>query len=403
MPTDPRVLYAIGSRLGGPGIGTTAAHAIAGIEREGLLQGVICLGHEPNAPGAGVADDVRFLPDRARRVVPDRWYWLAKNLVFDRAVGRRLPRFFHGATARGASPDAPPHVHAWNTQASNAIRRAKAHGARVVVDRASTHILTQVAILREAYARHGLVDDSTPAAAIRRALSDYEVADVVAVPSEPVRESFLAHGYPRERLYLNRFGHRVAERIPERAPRRPGDPLRVLFVGQVGVRKGALELLQAWDAARIPGARLSLAGGAEPAAARHISRYAGRDDIAFLGFRNDVPRLMAEHDVFCFPTWEEGSALVTFEAMAHGMAMVTTRAAGSVAIDESSALFVEPGDVRNIADALCRLADEPGTLAALSGAARADVAAYRWEAYGERTAALHRALAEGRLASLVSS
>ncbi|MCB1155572.1 glycosyltransferase, partial [bacterium] len=128
------------------------------------------------------------------------------------------------------------------------------------------------------------------------------------------------------------------------------------------------------------------------AAADKLAPWRDRPDIEFLGFRNDVPALMAASHVFCFPTLEEGSALVTYEAMAHGLPMVTTAESGTVAEDEKSALLVGAGDFEATARALARVHGDADLAARLGEAARARVAEYPWADYGARVAKAHRAL-----------
>ena len=72
--------------------------------------------------------------------------------------------------------------------------------------------------------------------------------------------------------------------------------------------------------------------------------------------------LYARADVFVHATRYEGSSLVTLEAMAHGRAVVATRAGGipDKVVDGETGLLVAPGDVAGLAAALASLlADLP--------------------------------------------
>ena len=101
---------------------------------------------------------------------------------------------------------------------------------------------------------------------------------------------------------------------------------------------------------------------------------------------------MARSHVFCFPSLEEGSALVTYEAMHHGLPMITTDRAGSVAEDGKSALFVPAGNPDAIAEAISRLHEDPDLAERMGRAARQRVREFSWTAYGDRVARLHESL-----------
>ncbi|MCL4235600.1 MAG: glycosyltransferase family 4 protein, partial [Deltaproteobacteria bacterium] len=117
-----------------------------------------------------------------------------------------------------------------------------------------------------------------------------------------------------------------------------------------------------------------------------------RAGVTLAGFVGDVGALMRAAPVFVFPAIEEGSALVTYEAMAHGLPMIVTPNAGSVARAGDDAHFVPAGDIDALADALRTMHDDADLRGRLARSARARVEQYPWDAYGERTAETHRKL-----------
>lgn len=52
------------------------------------------------------------------------------------------------------------------------------------------------------------------------------------------------------------------------------------------------------------------------------------DRIHFLGFRQDVDKLLSAADVFCFPSKREGLGLAALEAMAAGLPIITSNIHG---------------------------------------------------------------------------
>jgi glycosyltransferase involved in cell wall biosynthesis len=370
--------YAIASLLAGGGIGNTACHAALGLHRAGLLGRLVALGHRPVAiPDAKIAD-VRFLPRRALFFLDDKRFYNLKNRRFDVRCRRLL------------TDDFDP-VHLWNSQATTTARQAVSAGRRLIIDRASTHIGTQTDLLVDAYRRQGIDHQPTFPETIDRCVEEYELADLVLTPSRASYQSFLDQSFAAAKLIRCPFG---VDAGPPRPRPAPGSKFIALFVGQLGVRKGLPTLLEAWRRADLPG-ELWLVGGEEAAIASSLAPWRDRPGVRFLGYRNDVPDLMAQASAFVFPTIEEGSALVTYEAMAAGLPQVVTEVSGTVARDGAEALFVPPHDPDALAAALTRLAADPDLAARLGEAARRRVELFPWSAYGDRVALVHRMVAAG--------
>lgn len=87
------------------------------------------------------------------------------------------------------------------------------------------------------------------------------------------------------------------------------------------------------------------------------------DDVIFLGWVQDAPRVMMDHvDIFFQPSLWEAMSMVLLEAMAAGRAIVATRVGETplVVQDEVSALLVSAGDVHAMTLALTRLLTDSG-------------------------------------------
>lgn len=79
--------------------------------------------------------------------------------------------------------------------------------------------------------------------------------------------------------------------------------------------------------------------------------------VHFLGFRRDVPRILAETDLFALVSKREGLPKSVMEAMAAGKPVIAADIRGSRDLVEHgrTGLLVEPGDVAGLAGALERL------------------------------------------------
>ncbi len=154
---------------------------------------------------------------------------------------------------------------------------------------------------------------------------------------------------------------------PFTAPREPGEGVtRLLFLGEVGARKGVGVLIEAL--AKLPADapwRAVVAGegdGRPYAAAAARLGLQGRIDFPGWAGPEAVRRLLAASDVLVLPSFEENLPLAVIEAFAAGLAVVATPvgAVGDVVIDGETGLLAPPGDVGALAAAMHRMiVDEP--------------------------------------------
>jgi glycosyltransferase involved in cell wall biosynthesis len=92
-----------------------------------------------------------------------------------------------------------------------------------------------------------------------------------------------------------------------------------------------------------------------------------------LGYRRDVPALMAAADVFCLPSHFEGLPMSVIEAMLTGLPVVATDIRGprEQVVPEETGLLVPPMAVAPLAAALSRLAADPALRRRMGTAGRA--------------------------------
>src|SRR5581483_10747293 len=100
--------------------------------------------------------------------------------------------------------------------------------------------------------------------------------------------------------------------------------------------------------------------------------------VHLLGFRSDVPALLAAADVFVLPSLSEGLPLSLLEAMSAGRPVVASDTGDVRTVLEGGRLgvLVEPGNAEQLAAALDRLLSRPAEAARMGAAAAAAAAAY---------------------------
>jgi glycosyltransferase involved in cell wall biosynthesis len=218
-----------------------------------------------------------------------------------------------------------------------------------------------------------------------RRLRDLALADAVLVPSDHIAGWLTRNGTPADRVRVVPYAADTRRFAPSAERPASGGRCTFLFAGGIVQRKGIKYLLEAWRRVRRPGWELQLLGGlpADPAA---LAPY--RDEVRWLGRvgHAEVPAVMAAADVFVFPSLFEGSAVVTYEAIACGLPSIVTPAAGSVVRDGADGLVVPAAEVEPLAAAMERLGADPGLRLAMAASARARALAFDWPRYHDAIA-----------------
>jgi glycosyltransferase involved in cell wall biosynthesis len=155
---------------------------------------------------------------------------------------------------------------------------------------------------------------------------------------------------------------------------------------------------------RIPEARLTMIGPDKDGSLADVRAEATRlgvlDQITFTGAiaKSEVPNLLSTGDVFLNTTTIDNSPVSVLEAMASGLAVVSTDVGGIPyqIKNERDGILVPPGDPDAMAAAVMRLLSEPSLAARLSRNARQKAEAYSWDAILPRWETLFRELAPAR-------
>lgn len=181
--------------------------------------------------------------------------------------------------------------------------------------------------------------------------------------------------------------------------------LAVLFFASWIDRKGTPELIEATSslASRGVAFRLTVAGGnvvAEEIISAFPPRVRDLVDVRARVSRDEIPSLLAEHDVLVSPSWFEGMPLTVLEAAAGGLALILSDISGHRQIleagegDGPSALLVPCHDSQALVEAITRLTKDRALLSELQKQSLRIASRLTWEhAALQLEAAYQRALA----------
>jgi glycosyltransferase involved in cell wall biosynthesis len=228
---------------------------------------------------------------------------------------------------------------------------------------------------------HGLdLSSSIKSGSVGDSYLAYRSARAVLTRCEFHRQRLIGMGLAADNIHVNPGGVDIPAAIPQRTP---AASKRLLAIGRMTPQKGPILLLEAFRlaASQDPDLTLDIVGGGAlfPAAREFVHACGLRDRVRLHGFASEAEkhRLLAECGVFVQHSVtdpetgdEEGLPAAIQEAMANGLAVVSTRHSGipEAVIEGETGLLCDEGDVRGMAEAL---------LAAPARASRLGAAGYR--------------------------
>jgi glycosyltransferase involved in cell wall biosynthesis len=312
---------------------------------------------------------------RAGRGKSDAATGFREHLRFSDALGRAMARAGYGAAT---------HIYSMLGECAPFLVEGSRRGLKIVSD-VYTPLSLERILAEERKSFPDWESDIPDFATIRRQVMRENVlltrSDHFICPSSAVQDDLITnHGISRDRTLLVPYGVHWDWFSVEERPARG----RVLFAGTANLGKGIHYLALAAERLRRRGYvyEFRVAGGVT----RLVAQQPLCRNLNFLGRipRDVIHGEFAAADVFVLPSLAEGSAGVTYEALATGVPVVTTPAAGSVVRDGIDGRLVPERDPAALADAIADIVEDRDKRARMSIAARQRAGDYTWERYRER-------------------
>ena len=380
-----RILYSFPDTLGAPGIGVAARHHTEQLARLGLEVHVYCTAIE--GPPPVVHHLVTTLTIAGQRVP-------------HRALGRRRAYRYHDRRVAWALRRAAGQidiVHLWPRATLASAAAARRMGARTIREAPNTHTAFAYERVAAENAKLGLTavaghSHEGTEEALRLEEREYEAADMVAVLSPYVRQTFLDRGFDAERLGMHGYGFDPGS-FPE--PRdvtsKEDEGLHAVFVGRCEPRKGLHYALEAWiESGAAERGTFTICGNFYAGYREVLEPLLRHPSVNVQGWVDDPGKLMRESDVFVLPSVEEGSAFVTYEAQASGCALVVSDATGARCEHMKQGLVHEAGDLPSLVEHLRLLDGDRQLLSRLRANAVASRPNLTWEYSAREIAGLYR-------------
>lgn len=161
-----------------------------------------------------------------------------------------------------------------------------------------------------------------------------------------------------------------AERHAENAERSapvekkvPAGP-QVLFLGEIGQRKGAYDLPAVIRGVRavMPQVRFVIAGSGDIEGVRGMLDPLDTDAVTFPGWvrGEDKARLLRESSLYFLPSYNEGLPMSVLDAMGYALPIVSTNVGGipQLVTNGRNGMLTEPGDTQAMAEAIVHILEK---------------------------------------------
>lgn len=171
-----------------------------------------------------------------------------------------------------------------------------------------------------------------------------------------------------------------------------------LFLGKIGERKGAFDLISAFAAiplAQRNNAELVIAGDGEGARARQlVEQLSLTQSVKILDWVDEQQRdeLLTHANVFVLPSYNEGLPMAMLEAMSWGLPVITTPVGGipELISTAENGLLIAPGKIEQLSAAMQSLIENEQLRTSLGKAGRESVRPFEVSKYCDCLADIFR-------------
>jgi glycosyltransferase involved in cell wall biosynthesis len=285
---------------------------------------------------------------------------IRRNRLFQSLAIDELQRFAGSKFARGHQIC----LFSYSYAAKELFHIAKQHGWTTVLGQIDPGPLEE-RIVQQEFDRVGAASthwQPAPASYWSDWREETELADRILVNSAWSRQCLVETGVPESKLEIVPLVFTRPAGVPVPAARTPTAftrerQMRVLFLGQVILRKGIARLLDAMRMLEEEPIELILAGPTD----MDPGLWEDRPNVTYVGPvpRSGVAARYLESDVFILPTLSDGFAITQLESLAYGLPVIASRNCGDVVVHGKNGLLLDTLQPDSIATALRTFAQHP--------------------------------------------
>lgn len=286
-------------------------------------------------------------------------------------------------------------VHVWPLAGLKTSRVANKLGIPVVMERPNAHTefayeITEKEVKSLGFelpaGHHHLRNENF----LAREILEYESADFLLCPSEFVASTFIERGTKQTKILRHHYGFDSADSIKIDQIKK-NSVFTLIYAGAGEPRKGLHHILEAWRIAGLGDkGRLMICGEILPDYKKYLKTALSYEGVKVLGHRKDIANLMKKADGLVMSSVEEGSALVTYEAMGAGCFLLVSNSTGAIFTHGCEGLLHNAGDVNKLAKQIQELAKDPEQVMRMRKNALAASVYLTWNHAGRKLLSCYR-------------
>ena len=298
---------------------------------------------------------------------PNAWeHIIARNRWFQQCVVRRLTASGLVETRRRAV------FHAFSYAARDIFAAAKRAGQFTVLQQIDPGLREEELVAETCFRHSGLTLDWKPAPREywQDWLEECSLADAIVVNSEWSRRGLVAKNIPSEKIVTVPLIYEADNHSPSCHRKFPSRfdqsrPLQVLFLGNLCIRKGIVEMLEAVELLRGAPVSFSFVG---PSEIQLPQRIRANSRVNWCGAvpRTEVHGFYSQSDVFILPTHSDGFGLTQLEAQSWGLPVIASVNCGAVVKHGENGLLLPAVSGLAIAEAIEVILKDPAQLSKMS-------------------------------------
>ena len=288
------------------------------------------------------------------KLINERNEWFQR-----RAVGELAHNYRHSTNGHHT-------VFAYSYAAERIFRFARERGWKTVLGQIDPGPVEERIVARVQSEIGGSKWEPAPAEYWDRWRRECELADHIVVNSSWSRDALLSEGIPATKIRVVPLAYETRVESGSFQRRYPTSftserPLRVLFLGQINLRKGVGQLLHAIKLLAAENVEFWFVGPTQ-------IRLPQNPRVKWFGVepRAKVDKYYRDADVFILPTLSDGFGLTQLEAQSWKLPVIASRYCGEVVQDGVNGCVLEEVSGQAIAAILVELLRSPETLSGMS-------------------------------------
>lgn len=250
----------------------------------------------------------------------------------------------------------------FNSTSLEVFEYAKSKGIKCVLDQVvaecayRNNIMLEEEKIWDGWSKSPFIFTESINKRVERESREHQLADHIICGSKFVKSSLMATGVEAEKISVISLGT-IKNNIPLQVNNfdnhyKKNEELKILFAGEVGLRKGIPYLLESLKLLKDQIPFTCKIAGQINLRTEKLQEYNNICELLGKIPRSEMIHLYQWADIFVFPSICEGSAMVTYEALISGVPIITTYNSGSIIRDGIDGFIVPIRNSQEIAEKL---------------------------------------------------